>query len=148
MRQRWRGPLFVLAVTAILVGLLAFPAAAGPPVIDGPQPPAEFTDTDPCTGEDHDVSITVTFFDHFHDNGMLFRDGDRSGFTDSGYFLQGGQLHIVDHSNVELVNFTDIWRNPETGEMFVATGRVRFAGNSPVVVEFNLRCITGPTILP
>lgn len=137
-----------LLVAAVLIGLIATPAAADVPTVDGPYTDV-FGDIDPCTGTEHEITFTVTFFDHLgHNNSLIFRDINRSGSTDSGYVLTGGQLHVVANPNASLFNFIDVWRNPDTGSKMQARGTFRLAGNSPVVEEFTLRCIGAPTILP
>ena len=144
-----RRSLTLLTVVVVLIGLIAVPAAADPPTIE-PQEPFTFTAVDPCTGFEHDITVTITFFDHLgHNNNAVLRDTDRIGSTTSGYELLGGQFHLVDVFDTGFrLSQTDVWRNPDTGDMYQFHGKVRVVGNAAIVDEFSLRCLSGPTILP
>ena len=145
MSKRSRGPLFLTAVVVILVGLLAIPAAADPPNTEEPVVD-EFVAWNPCLGVFEDHTIAFTPFDHFHSNNALFHDKDRHGFTASGFLLDNGVFNVRARPDGIFVHLKDVWRNPETGDMFHAEGTFRVVGSAPVVDEFALTCITGPTI--
>ena len=141
-----RRSLTVLAAVAVLVGVMAVPAAADKPVVFET---GEFTvtDIDPCTGLLHDLTFNVTIYDHFHKNNIVTKI-DKVGTTDSGYVLIGGSHHMVERADFFMMNYKDVWRNPDTGAKMHAIGKIRFAGNSPEIETFELRCIGAPTILP
>ena len=72
--------LTLLATVTVLIGLVAAPAAADPPT-EAPFE-ANFSDIDPCTGLEMDITVMGTFFDHLgHDNNFVCRIGERTGFT-------------------------------------------------------------------
>ena len=141
-----RRSLIILAAAAVLLGVMAVPAAADKPVVTV-IPEFTVTDIDPCTGLFHELTFNVTIYDHVHKNNAVTKI-DKEGTTDSGYVLVGGSHRIVGNNNVFTINYKDVWRNPDTGAKMDAIGKVRFAGNSPVVESFELRCIGAPTILP
>ncbi len=146
MGKRARQRLFVLAAAATFVGLLAVPASADPPNIGEPTT-EPFNAWNPCLGVLEVHTITFTPFDHFHSNNAVIQDKDRHGFTESGFLLNNARFHVVDRFDggvsVELI---DVWRNPDTRDMFHAVGIFRIVGNAHVIDEFTLTCITGPTI--
>ncbi|MGH8946942.1 MAG: hypothetical protein ACRDVL_12440 [Acidimicrobiia bacterium] len=146
MGNRPRGPLFILAVVIAVVGLLALPAAADPPNVE------TFTETfvapNPCLGNVEQHTITITTADHFHGDTEVLRDVDRHGFTESGFLLEGGRFHLVEMEAGIVIKLKDVWRHPDTLEAFQAVLEVRVVGNAPVIDEFTLECLTGPTILP
>ena len=129
-----------------MVFAFAVPASTDKPVVETFGPFTE-TDIDPCTGKLHNLTFTVTIYDHFHRNNIVTKI-DKEAFTDSGYVLVGGAHKITENKSVFFINYRDVWRNPDTGAKMQATGQVRFAGNSPVIENFTLRCVGAPTILP
>jgi len=141
-----RRSLTLLATVAILIGLVAAPAAADKPTeipyLD------EFTDFDPCTGEEMDVTVEGTIFLHEHKNNLVHRLGERTGSTSSGYVLIGGHDNFRENNNGVYVSFKEVWRNPGNGDKMQTTMRFRLVGNAPVVGSLDLRCVGGPTILP
>ena len=137
----------LLATVMILVGLMAAPAAADKPT-ESPYLD-EFTDVDPCTGLEMDITVMGTFFDHVgHNNNFVGHIGERSGFTSSGYVLVGGHDNFRAHRNGVSGTFKDVWRNPDNGDKMQATGRFLEVKGAVVIDRFDLRCVGGPTILP
>lgn len=53
-----------------------------------------FADLNPCTGEDHDVTLYHDEYLHVHRNNTVFID-KRDGETSSGYYLTGGNYMFV-----------------------------------------------------
>ena len=60
----------------------------------------------------------------------------------------GAEGTFVANNNVVTSGFKEVWRNPETGAQYQATGKFKITGNGAVVDEFALRCVGAPTILP
>ena len=141
-----RRSLTLLATVAILIGLVAAPAAADRPTefpyLD------EFKDFDPCTGLPMDVTLEGTRFVHEHKNNLVDRLGERTGSTSSGYVLIGGHDNLRITKNGVFVSFKEVWRNPDNGDKMQTTMRFRLVGNASVVDSLDLRCVGGPTILP
>jgi hypothetical protein len=146
-RQIMRRLLTLLATVMVLVGLIAAPAAADKPAEIGPITNGPFTDTDPCTDDPMEVTITFTVFAHEgHNNNYVDRLGERTGSTDSGYVLIGGHDNFRENNNGVSAGFRDVWRNPDNGDKMQATGRLRVVGSSAVIDSFDLRCVGGPTV--
>ena len=135
----------LLATVMILVGLMAAPAAADKPT-ESPYLD-EFTDVDPCTGLEMDVTVMGTFFDHVgHNNNFVGRIGERTGFTSAGYVLVGGHDNFRAKEHGVSGSFKDVWRNPDSGDKMQATGKFRVVGNSAVIDSLDLRRVGGPTV--
>ena len=142
-----RRSLTLLATVMVLVGLMAAPAAADKPTVVGPFTDV-FTDADPCNGVLQEITLNITLFEHqSHENNFVGRSV-LTGTTDAGYVMTGHHETFVANKTGVRTNFKDVWRNPDTGDKFQATGSFRVVGNSPVVDSFNLRCVGGPTIFP
>lgn len=146
MTKRSSRPLFLLGVMAVLVGLLALPAAADPPNVETITD--EFDAPNPCLGVVEPHTITFTSADHFHENNVVLKDSDRQGFTASGFLLVRGRFNLVETETGVMAKLKDVWQHPDTHETFQAVGTLRIVGNAPVIEEFILECLTGPTILP
>lgn len=135
-----RRSLTLLASIVILTGLIAAPAAADPPTVFGPFE-FSFDGVDPCTGEDHEGTLSFTVYSHEdHANNLVGRV-ETTGTTDSGYVLVGGYNHFQDNENVVTTGLKEVWRNPDTGAMMQTTERFRIAGNSMIVDTFEVRCV-------
>ena len=142
-RKRW----FVLAFLGLLVGALASPAAADKPLVE--EQVEEFEAPNPCTGEIELHTVYFTTADHVeHKNNLVIKDKDRHGVTESGFILDNGRWHISENNNGVTIQLRDTWRHPLTGQKFRAEFDLRIRGNSNVIDEFTLECLTGPTILP
>ena len=150
------------AVAAILVGgLMSSSAAAGPPQ-QLPDETVNFTATNPCTGEPHDVSITLSSRVVANRNTVVLQT-KTSGATSDGFEIRNGResgtFSFV--GRIGRSSFVDNWVNPITGQKFRASGVFVgvFDGDPPVppffgaptevrVDRFSLTCVGGPTILP
>lgn len=136
----------ILGAAAVLVASSASPVDASEPT-----PPEEpfvnsFVAWNPCLGIFEEHTIVFTPFDHFHSNNVVFQDKSRHGWTASGYVMEHGQFHVVGVGNGSFIrHFIDTFRHPD-GSAFRAKGTLRFTGNSPVVDDLKLTCLTGPTI--
>jgi len=142
-----RRSLTLLATVMVLIGLMAAPAAADKPT----EAPflTEFSDFDPCTGLEMDVTIAGTFFDHLgHNNNFVGHIGERTGFTSSGYVLVGGHDNFRLNKNGLSGGFKDVWRNPDSGNKMQVAGRFLVVKGTVVIDRFDVRCVGGPTILP
>ena len=153
-----RKSLTLLATVAILIGLVAAPAAA--------DRPAEFTDhfyldasnsflplNDPCTGESMEFfDITLEVREHQHKDGVIW-SVKGYGVTGSGYVLSGSPDHGVVKGNPEdggfvVAGFSDMWTNPETGDKMHMRSVFIMKDGVPQVDIFSSRCVGGPTIEP
>ena len=152
-----RRTLTLLATVAILIGLVAAPAAADKPI------PITFTftegvlDVNPCTGAEIELYLTFEGYEHghlddpftqddfAHQNNYVRGGAFTSGYTSDGYVLDHGREHWMindNHKNRTLiVTFHNMWSNGEGS---------KFAGNGVWHIDFdkdewrydlNLRCI-------
>jgi len=104
-----------------------------------------FVDINPCTGQEHEITIheEVRFVDHGDGTGVFHIE--RSGTTSDGYTMKAGV--IANRRNgvgVELGNLNDVWMG-EDGSKFQARGSFRFdyLNNELLAERFRLRCIKG-----
>lgn len=129
-----------LGLAALMVAALTPAAVADEPVLITDSD--TFTDVNPCTGEEHEVTINFEFYDHEHENGAFVSPAVRSGTTDSGYVMQNGRDILVFTGNIVVAPFMDQWRHPD-GSKFVVRGV--FVGDfrdfQIRVDEFSARCI-------
>ena len=136
-----------LAAGALMAAMLPGVASADKPTVYGPFTDT-FTDFNPCTGEEMEVTLTFTFYDHEgHKNNFVGR-AELTGSTSEGHVLIGGHDRVSAGPNGVSASFKDVWRNPDNGEKFQVSGKFRERGNAPVVEEFAMRCVGAPTILP
>lgn len=127
----------LLPLLALVLGLaVAAPAAADPPTAF---PLHEvFVDVDPCTGLDHTVEVTGTFFRHSHANGNTYH-APRTITTSSGYVGHGVEVS-VDHERIFVIN--DVLANPNGNRLRAHLVLVRDADFTMIRVEqFRLECI-------
>jgi hypothetical protein len=129
----------------VLLGVVslacAVPAAANPPT-EIPQLDV-FPDVNPCTGLIHTVTISETFFAHFHD-GRVSGHSERTITTFPTGFIGHGTDSFVFNGQVNVFRLTDILTNASGDRIrarfvFVldlSTGTVR-------VEKFELTCLGG-----
>ena len=130
-----------LLTAALLTASLSF-AVAAPAGADPATPIGPFVDTfideNPCTGLDHTVTISATFFVHSHDGGVV---GDRTLSTSSGFFGQGTSS-FVENGQIEMFRSTDLLTN-ESGDRIRA--KVLFVDDLSTetvrVDTFDLTCL-------
>lgn len=132
-------------IFAAIAGAMSMTLMAAPPVLAN-EPVTftdsfTFTDVNPCSGVDHEITIDVVLSIHEHRNNEVVH-GDRSGTTDSGFTMIAGTESFVANGDVERVAFTDQWRHPD-GSKFVAQGQFVFSLNrlELLVDNFSLRCL-------
>jgi hypothetical protein len=98
----------VLALLSAVALAFAVPAAADPPTeiaqLD------VFPDVNPCTGLIHTVTITETFFAHFHD-GRVHGHSERTITTSPTGFVGHGTDSFVDNGQIIKFTQTDILTN-------------------------------------
>ena len=125
--------------------VFAAPALADKPFVDTFTD--IFTDENPCSGEDHEITINYVAKIHLHGHNFVLTS-KKTGSTDSGFVMEHGTEHIVDSEVVEgtgifHAGFTDVWRNDFTGEAFIVKGNFVFDANTdtPRVDTFSIRCL-------
>lgn len=140
-RRALRG-LSILGVgSALLLGVSAAPAAA-----DGNEFEDTFSvtfiDVNPCTGLPHEITINGVVHVSEGDDGVEIKE-DRTGTTDSGYVLGGGEVNAhLNTDGVPLeVELRDEWHRPD-GSSFLAMSRLVIDPETEEVLidEFSLTC--------
>ena len=154
-----RRVLTLLATIAILIGLVAAPAAADKPVestqilhFDETNSPLPLND--PCTGESMDYFdiVLVTRLHEGHPNNIV---GITKGYgtTGSGYVLSGSPDHFTLRGDPFVpdfvaAGFSDMWTNPVNGDkMHMHSVFVMKDGILQVDI-ISSRCVGAPTIEP
>ena len=133
---------------ATIVGATVAVAAAGTASADRPieivDPGEPFTDVNPCTGLDHEITINGVVRLHLHGEREVAHIAT-TGSTDSGYVMEHGVSSFVFNGHVARGTFTDNWVNPDDGSRFQARGAFVFNLNTEklLVDTFSLRCIKG-----
>ena len=135
-----RRTFYAVGVGAMFITL----TAASPVLADAPvsfTDSVTFTDVNPCTGEDHEVTIDFVVSVHEHQNNFVVHL-ERSGTTDSGFTMIAGTESFVANANVERLALADQWRHPD-GSKFVAQGQFLFNLNQGEVLaeHDSLRCL-------
>lgn len=141
-RTQMRGlrRLLVVAVAgALLSTVLAGSALADQPITVTDS--ETFTDVNPCTGLNHEITIDVAVSIHQHQNNEVVH-GTHTGSTDTGFTMIQGTDSFVANNNVARSTFTDQWRHPD-GSKFVAQGQFVFNINKLelLIDNFTLRCL-------
>jgi hypothetical protein len=104
-----------LGASALMVMMLASPAAADPPTLDDFS--MTFPDVNPCTGEIHTVTVELTLFQHFH--GDRFVEHGVSTVTTSTGFEGGGTTTLVDTDGAFVFRLLDVLTD-EAGSRIMA----------------------------
>ena len=121
---------------ALLAGLMA----AAPAAADAPTPfplHDSFVDVDPCTGLEHTVEVTGTFFRHSHTGGNTYH-AERTITTSSGYLGRGVEVS-VDHERIFVLN--DVLARANGDRIRAHLVVVRDADWNARVERFRLVCI-------
>jgi hypothetical protein len=136
MARRFRSWL-IPALGLLAAFAVSTPAAGAGPVI---QPIEEsFVDINPCTGEQHTVFVTGTFFEFDRANGIGYRI-DRVVTTSSGFTGGGTEVGIHDR----IFKVTDRLANAE-GDILLANAVLVVDPSGTVHVEsFDLTCRSRP----
>lgn len=138
--KRTIGRLTALGIAAgvSVAGLGIGPASADAPaefsVVDS------FTAENPCTGEDHGITINIDIREHLHRNGNMIGRASRTGTTSDGYVMDHGLENFVFNGNVARGTLNDTWRNA-AGSIFKAQGTFVAKEDGVVVDRFRLRCV-------
>ena len=100
------------------------------------------TDTDPCTGLEHDVSFELTFLVHDH-GGVVSARGVRTLSTTAGY-TGGGTSSYVFNGQVEMFRANDLLVDG-AGNRIMARGLFVFdlSSGDVRIDEFTLTCVGG-----
>ena len=130
----------VVAVLSIVALAFAAPAAADAPIVEPFGD--EFTDVNPCTGEEMTVTFEGTAYIHEHGSRFVLRS-ERTITTSDG-FVGRGTESVVENGQVFRARFADMMTNAVTGERFRARGVfVADLSTETVRVErFDLTCLT------
>ena len=141
-----RRALVLIGAIAMLVGVMALPAAADDPEVFNDS--FSFDAPNPCTGLIHTVTIDLLISIHDHGaDGQFFR-AQRTGHTSDGYVMTSGRERISYVNGVFDAFFRDRWHNPSNGQGFEAAGRFLEVDGEVVYDDFRLVCTTGPTLYP
>jgi hypothetical protein len=131
--------LLMSTVLAASVALAAVAPAAADPVTEI-SIHESFVDVDPCTGNEHEVTIDWTFFVHEHDGRTVAR-GVRTLSTSSGYSGRGTTSFVL-NDNVEMFRGTDMLTDG-SGNRIRASAVFLFDRSSDAVRidRFELTCV-------
>ncbi len=157
-----RRSLTLLATVAILIGLVAAPAAADKPTkmtwelyFDESTPPGQGLPlNDPCTGESMEFfDIVLEIREHQGHKDGLVGIAKGYGVTGSGYVLSGSPDHLrikgnPDDGGFVVSGFNDSWRNPDTGAKMHMQSLFIMKDGVIQVDKFRTWCVGGPTIEP
>lgn len=111
-----------LVASAMLVVLMAAPALADKPITISDSD--TFTDVNPCSGLEHEVTIDFSITIHEHRNNLVLQL-DSSVVTDDG-FEGSGHETFVDNGNIATSTLNFVLNNPETGAKFTVKGHFTF----------------------
>lgn len=110
------------AVAALLVTMLASPALADEPVSFDDS--VTFTDINPCTGLEHEITRDFTVTLHEHQNNTVVQV-ESTVTTDDGF--EGSGLETVALTkNFAAATFNFVVDNPDTGAKFTVKGNFKF----------------------
>jgi hypothetical protein len=112
----------VVALLSVVALAFAAPVGADPPT-EIPQLDV-FPDVNPCTGLIHTVTISETFFAHFHD-GRVHGHSERTITTSPTGFVGHGTDSLVMNGQVNVFRLTDILTNA-SGDRIRATTVIVF----------------------
>ena len=129
----------IVTMALLLVAVLAAPAAADKPAAFTDS--RTFTDVNPCTNQEHEITLNLEGTVHEHRNNVVVKQ-HRSGSTDDGSTMIAGTDTFVLNGNGDKVTFVDQWRNP-AGYKYMVHGVFKFNANKGelVVANFSIRCI-------
>lgn len=126
----------LLLTLVLLTGVTFAPAASGDAPTESPLLDV-FVDVDPCTGLEHVVTISGTFFRHSHAAGATYH-AERSVTTSAGYVGRGIEIS-VDHERIVVIN--DVLSNPSGDRVRAHVVVVLEADRTARVDQFRLTCI-------
>lgn len=128
-----------LFAATMLMTLMAAPALADPPIRFTDS--NTFTDFDPCSGLEDEITINFDVSIHEHRNNFVVHVG-RSGHTALGYEMIAGVEAFVGNKGGERGSFVDQWRHPD-GSKFMVHGSFAYNANQDEVLvdRFSITCI-------
>lgn len=128
-----------LVASAMLVALMAAPALADKPITISDSD--TFTDVNPCSGLEHEISIDLIITIHEHRNNLVVQV-DGTVVTDDG-FVGSGHETFVDNGNIVTGTLNFVVDNPETGAKFTVKGHFTFdiRNNELRVDRFVFNCV-------
>jgi hypothetical protein len=132
------GLIAAAALSVGAVGLIGSPVSADKPVEISP-PSQTFTDTNPCTNTEMEVTINLEVRLHVHGDNEVVHVS-KTGTTNDGYVMNHGVESFVFNGNVARGSFTDNWTNAD-GSKFKAQGVFVAKEDGVVVDRFTLRCV-------
>jgi hypothetical protein len=116
----------VITLAAVFMTALAAPAMADSPITFSDS--RTFTDVNPCTGLEHEITLNFDVSIHAHANNLVVT-AQRSGSTDSGDTMIAGTETFVANTGGERATFVDQWRNP-SGYKYMVRGNFMFNANT------------------
>lgn len=132
-----------VAVPMLSVGLLGL--SAGTASADRPFEvffSENITAVNPCTGDEHDITINNVVRIHEHGDREVVHVNDRTGTTSDGYVMDHGVLTIVFNGHVALQTFTDNWVDSNGSRFQVQGSFVDNLNQGELMVDrFRQRCI-------
>lgn len=128
-----------LVASAMLVVLMAAPALADKPFTISDS--VTFTDVNPCSGLEHEITQDFTVTIHEHRNNLVVQV-DSTVVTDDGFEGSGHETH-VDNGNIDTLTLNFVIDNPETGAKFTVKAHFTFdIRNDELRVErFVFNCV-------
>jgi hypothetical protein len=143
-----RRTLTLLAAVAVLIGLVAAPAAADQPRTQE----LTYVDDDawdPCAGEVMEETIHVVSAMHEHKNNIV-ETAKVTGFTSSGYELLSSPDIVVERADFVMTTYNKRWINTENGDRMhtsrVIVVKIDESGFDVKVWTPRAWCTSGPTI--
>jgi hypothetical protein len=128
---------FALLALAAILALCLFPAAAAGEAPTSFPFQETFVDVNPCTGLDHNVTVTGTLFVYERGVHGLSHRLDRTITTSSGFTGHGTEISI-DHDRIFVVR--DVLANDADEHLLAQLVFVQDAKGTLRVERFNSRC--------
>lgn len=98
-----------------------------------------FSDVNPCTGLDIDITLNLVIEEHMHQNNFVAKLR-RTGSTSDGFIMQNGTESFVETPNGIRGSFMDQWRGPD-GQKFRVRGVFNENHGELKTDQFSLLCI-------
>ena len=114
-----------LVASVMLVGLMAAPAVADDPIVITDT--VVFTDVNPCTGLEHEITRDFTIKVREHRNNTVLQV-DNSVVTSDGYEGTGHETTVIS-KNVETGTINYVVDNPDTGAKYMVKIHFTFDTN-------------------
>lgn len=99
-----------------------------------------FTDINPCTGLEHEITINFDVSIHEHQNNFVLHLG-RSGTTDDGYSMHGAESQTGTSGGFR-AHFVDIWKSSDGSKFRVLGNFVANDNQEEIKVDsFSFKCL-------